>query len=89
MAGWIAAGTAALSLAGTATKAAGQLKGGQSTSSADLYRAQAARNLATGYTEAGTRAVQGGEVQADVAGLQTREAVGRAKAQQGAGADAA
>ncbi len=84
MSGWIAAASAAASLAGTAASASGQIKGGQATASADRYKAAAARNLAQGYIGAGTRAVQGGEVSADVEGLKTRENVGRAKAQQGA-----
>lgn len=73
-----------LSVAGTAAKAGGQYKGGVAASNTDLYRAEAARRLAEGYEAAGTRAVQGGEAASDITGLQTRENVGKAKAQQGA-----
>lgn len=81
---WAAAVPGVLSLAGTAAKAGGQLKGGQATSSADLFKAQIANNNAIAYGQAATRAVQGGEVASDVAGLQTAATIGRTKATQAA-----
>jgi hypothetical protein len=84
MSGWLSAGAAAFSVAGTAIKAGGQIKGGQSNSQANYYQAAVARRNAQAYRDAGTREVQGGQVAADVAGLKNRENVGRALAQQGA-----
>lgn len=81
---WAIAVPAALSVLGTATGAAGKIKGGQATSSADLYKAQVARNNAAALDMAGTRAVEGGEVASDVEGLRTRANVGAAKAKQAA-----
>lgn len=81
---WETAVPAALTIAGTAVKAGGQLKGGQSTSQADYYRAQVARNNAVAYGAAATRAVQGGEVASDIAGLRTAATVGGIKAKQAA-----
>ena len=77
---WEIAIPAALSIAGSATKAAGSYKGGQAQSKADLYRAQVSKNMATSYENAAERVAQGGVVQSDVEGLRTAAAVGHAKA---------
>ena len=81
---WATALAGGLTALGGFTKAAGGYKAGQATSASDQFKAAVAQNLAQGYREAGTRAVQGGEVGADVAGLRAREDVGKAEAQQGA-----
>lgn len=74
----------ALSVAGAAGKAAGSIKGGNASAEAARYRAQVAENNAKMYEAMATRAVQGGEVSSDIAGLRTREKVGGAKVAQGA-----
>lgn len=86
MAGFTAATgvSAALTLAGTGAKVAGQLKGGQSSSEADAYKAQVAENNAIAEEQMATRVVQGGEVSSDVAGLRTAANVGDTKSKQAA-----
>jgi hypothetical protein len=81
---WAAIIPAALSVAGTATSVAGKMKGGQASSQAASYRAQAARNMAVAYDQAAERVVQGGVVKSDVEGLRTAAAVGDTKAKQAA-----
>lgn len=73
-----------LSIAGAAGKAAGSIKGGNASAESARYRAQVAENNAKMYEAMATRAVQGGEVSSDIAGLRTREKVGAAKVAQGA-----
>lgn len=89
MAGIISASTATyiaagLSAAGTAAKGVGSLKGGQASGEAAAYRAQVAENNAKMYEQSAVRAIQGGEVSSDVAGLQTQQKVGSTKVAQAA-----
>lgn len=73
-----------LSVLGTGTSVVGKLKGGQANSEAARYRAQVAENNAKMYEQMATRAVQGGEVSSDIAGLRTQQKVGATKVAQAA-----
>lgn len=81
---WAAAIPIGLQVAGSLGKAAGSLKGGQSSSAAASYQAQVARNNAIALRQMADRTIQGGLVNADVSSLRGAAGVASLKAKQGA-----
>lgn len=81
---WETAVPAVLSVAGTAAKAGGQIKGGQSASKADYYRAAIADRNAEQYDKAAERVVEGGMIASDAVGLKGAQTVGKIKVAQAA-----
>ena len=81
---WETVVPAVLSVAGTAAKAGGQIKGGQAASQADYFKAQVANNNAAQYDQAAERTIEGGMIASDTVGLKGAQTVGKIKVQQAA-----
>lgn len=73
-----------LSVLGTGSSIAGKIKGGQQSAEAAAFRARVGQMNAQIYEQNAVRAVQGGEVASDIAGMRTQQKVGATKVAQAA-----